>query len=145
MWNFTWKFLSNAGLRTKGLSFCRWHFQIYSLDVMDEISSKYGLRGLIDDTSTLFQLIAWCRQATSHYLSQCWPRSSTPYGVTRPQWVNYNFKYIMQLHSTFFQTKFQTLELTRSMMPHGVSRPQWVNCVVLYDSFKKYHMHIWLG
>ena len=32
--------------------------------------------------------MAWCHQATSHYLSQCWPRSLSPYGVTRPQWVN---------------------------------------------------------
>ena len=28
-----------------------------------------------DDQSTLVQVMAWCRQATSHYLSQCWPRS----------------------------------------------------------------------
>ena len=32
--------------------------------------------------------MAWCRQATSHYLSQCWPRSLSSYGITRPQWVN---------------------------------------------------------
>ena len=32
--------------------------------------------------------MAWCCQATSHYLKQCWPRSLPPYGVTRPQWVN---------------------------------------------------------
>ena len=25
-------------------------------------------------------------QATSHYLSQCWPRSLSPYGVIRPQY-----------------------------------------------------------
>ena len=31
--------------------------------------------------------MAWCHQAPSHYLSQCWPRSLSPYGVTRPQWV----------------------------------------------------------
>ena len=37
--------------------------------------------------STLAQVMAWCCQATSHYLSQCWPRSLLPYGVTRPQWV----------------------------------------------------------
>ena len=43
---------------------------------------------LTDDESTLVQVMAWCRQATSHYLNQCWPRSPTPYGVTRPQWVN---------------------------------------------------------
>ena len=28
---------------------------------------------------------AWCRQATSHFMSQCWPRSMSLYGVTRPQ------------------------------------------------------------
>ena len=34
-----------------------------------------------------------CRQETSHYLSQCWPRSQTPYGVTGPQWVKgFHFK-----------------------------------------------------
>ena len=40
-----------------------------------------------DDQSLLVQVMAWCRQATSHYLSQCWPRSLTLYGVTRPLWV----------------------------------------------------------
>ena len=40
-----------------------------------------------DDKSTLVQVMAWCRQAASHYLSQCCPRSLSPYGVTRPQWV----------------------------------------------------------
>ena len=39
------------------------------------------------DQSTLVQVMAWCRQATSHYLSQCWPRSMSPNGITRPQWV----------------------------------------------------------
>ena len=40
-----------------------------------------------DDQSILVQVMAWCHQATSHYLSQCWPRSLSPYGVTRPQRV----------------------------------------------------------
>ena len=40
-----------------------------------------------DDQSILVQVIAWCHQATSHYLSQLWPRSLSPYGVIRPQWV----------------------------------------------------------
>ena len=43
---------------------------------------------LPENKSTLVQIIAWCRQARSHYLSQCWPRSVSPYGVTRAQWVN---------------------------------------------------------
>ena len=44
--------------------------------------------GLTDDESTLDRVMAWCHQATSHYLSPCWPRSVLPYGVTRTQWVN---------------------------------------------------------
>ena len=56
------------------------------------ISCKIGLRWmplyLTDDKSTLVQVMAWCRQATSHYLSQCWPRFMSPCCVTRPQWVN---------------------------------------------------------
>ena len=38
--------------------------------------------------SRLVQVMAWCRQATSHYLSQCWSRSLSPYEVSRSQWVN---------------------------------------------------------
>ena len=41
-----------------------------------------------DDKSTLVQVMAWCRQATSHYLSQCLPSSMSPNGVIRPQCVN---------------------------------------------------------
>ena len=43
---------------------------------------------LTDDKSTLVQVMTWCCQATSHYLSQCWPRFMSPYGVTRSQWVS---------------------------------------------------------
>ena len=41
----------------------------------------------IHDKSTLVQVFAWCWQATSHYLRQCWPSSLSPYSITRPQWV----------------------------------------------------------
>ena len=40
-----------------------------------------------NDQSALVQVMAWCRQATSHYIGQCWSRSLLPYGVARPQWV----------------------------------------------------------
>ena len=32
---------------------------------------------------------SWCSQATSHYLSQCWPSSVLPYSYTRPQRVKW--------------------------------------------------------
>ena len=38
--------------------------------------------------STLFQALAWCCQPASYYANQIWPRSLSPYGATRPQWVN---------------------------------------------------------
>ena len=35
----------------------------------------------------LKSLMAWCRQATSHYLSQFWPRSLSPYSITMLQCI----------------------------------------------------------
>ena len=42
------------------------------------------VRNLSGVKSTLVLVMAWCRQATSHYLSQCWRRSLSSYTVTRP-------------------------------------------------------------
>ena len=57
------------------------------------ISCKIALKMALEHTnmeSTLIQgKMAWCRQATSHYLSQYWPRSMSPYSVTRPRWVKW--------------------------------------------------------
>ena len=54
-------------------------FKLISLTDGWGISGKIALRwmllNLTDDKSTLVQVMAWCRQATSHYMSQCWPRS----------------------------------------------------------------------
>ena len=35
----------------------------------------------------LVQVMAWCHQATSHYLNQCWWRSMSPYNITWLKWV----------------------------------------------------------
>ena len=51
------------------------------------ISSKRPIDAYMRDKSTLVQVMAWCRQTTSHYLSQCWLSSLSPYGVARPLWV----------------------------------------------------------
>ena len=64
---------------------------------------------LIDDKSTLVHVMAWCRQETSHYLSQCWPSSMSPYGVTRPQWVK-------DLMSSAHQTWFRKLNFFRAIV-----------------------------
>ena len=53
-----------------------------------EITQVWMSLEFTDDQSTLVQVMAWCRQAASHYLGHCWPRFVSLYGVTRPQWVN---------------------------------------------------------
>ena len=55
-----------------------------------EIALRWMPLDLTDDKATLVQVMAWCREATSHYLSQCWPKSMSPNGVTRPQWVKWS-------------------------------------------------------
>ena len=65
----------------------KWNLMIDSLGISCEIAPILLSLDFTGDQSTLVQVMAWCRQATSHYLSQCWPRYMSPYGVTRPQWV----------------------------------------------------------
>ena len=50
-------------------------------------SLRWMLQNLTYENSALVQVMAWCHQATSHYLNQCWPRSISLYGVNRLQWV----------------------------------------------------------
>ena len=45
-------------------------------------------KNLLDDKSTLVQVMAWCHQVTSQYLYQCRPRSISPYGMIMAKWVN---------------------------------------------------------
>ena len=57
-------------------------------DISSKIVLRWISRNLSDDKSILVQVLAWCHQASSHLLNQCWTRSRPPYGATRPQWVN---------------------------------------------------------
>ena len=63
--------------------FFRLTMQNSSLDIRCEIVLRWLTQNLTNDKSTLVQVMAWCHQATSHYLNHCWPRSMSPYGVTR--------------------------------------------------------------
>ena len=63
-------------------------WKVHILSISCEIALRWIPQDFTVDESTLVQVMAWCRQATSHYLGQCWPRSISPYDITRPQWVN---------------------------------------------------------
>ena len=49
-------------------------------------SAKYQRASLM--INILIQVMAWCRQATSHYLNQCWPIYMSSPSTNRPQWIN---------------------------------------------------------
>ena len=71
-----------------------------------------------DDQSTLVQVMAWCHQATSHYLHQCWPRSLSPYGITRPQWVKISFCQILLIwiiHSCALNSSVYVIHFNNSV------------------------------
>ena len=62
--------------------------QIKFMNASCEIALRWMQQNTLDGMSTMVQVMALCHQAPSHYLIQCWPRSMSPYGVTRLQWVN---------------------------------------------------------
>ena len=71
--------------------------------------------------------MAWCRKATSHYLSQCWPSSMSPYGVTRLQWVK-----VMVCYRTDANNCLKTLLWIRH--PAGTNQMKTWNKLQKFDS-----------
>ena len=67
-------------------------FQSCFTDWISRSSYHNALRSkawnLTDEESTLVEVMAWCRLATSHQLSQCLPGFLSPYAITRPPWVD---------------------------------------------------------
>ena len=60
------------------------------LSVQVKSIMEWGTEDLADGKSTLVQVMAWCHQATSHYLNQCRATALMPYGITKTQWVHIN-------------------------------------------------------
>ena len=100
---------------------------------------------LTDDKSTLVQVMAWCRQAPSHYLSQCWPRSVSPYDVTKPQWVSiWMNTYILYFHIEFNSLSLSSRNLVISfkLLP-GVLLPSCPNPLGLLSLPELIQIPIW--
>ena len=83
-----------------------------------EIVRKWMSKNLTNEKSTLLQVMAWCHQATSHYLSQRWPRSMLPYGITRPQWVKtttqISWKHSQHLNKNIVETSMVSISIVMS-------------------------------
>ena len=100
----SWKFLlitispysfTDVNSLAPGRPRCHFKNAIFSLVLLIGIFTSFKdnalrwmPRDLTNDKPTLVQVMACCRQATSRYLSQCWPCSMSPYGVTRSQLKN---------------------------------------------------------
>ena len=48
------------------------------LKIFSEITFRWMPQHFTDNKSTLVKVMAWCHQATSHYLNQCWPNMGSP-------------------------------------------------------------------
>ena len=90
---------------------------------------------LSDNKSTLVQVMAWCRQATSHYLSQCWLRSLSPYGVTRPQ---HTTKVHHLMGATFHSSKATYIHFPPVFSCHWKFQG-WQQCCNLCTCLNSFH------
>ena len=63
---------------------------ILRLDILTicyEITLGWIPKDLTDYLSKLVQVMVWHHQATSHYLSQCWPGTMLTYRIIKPQTI----------------------------------------------------------
>ena len=77
---------------------------IGGLSISCEIALRWMSLDITEDKSTLVQVMAWCRRATSHYLSKCWPRSVSSY-VDKKHCLPQNFLFIMN-QASFYELAF---------------------------------------
>ena len=73
-----------------------------------EIVFKWMSLDLTSDKSTLVYVIAWCRQAASHNLNQCWPSSMLLYGIIRSEWVKFLWRLLFRFQFTIYYQWFRT-------------------------------------
>ena len=74
-----------------------------------EIALRWMPQDFTEDKSTLFQVMSWCHQASRHYLSPCQPRSMSPNGVTRLQWVKALYEWPLQGKSLVLDHRCETI------------------------------------
>ena len=111
VWYITFKYCA------LNLEYCQYVWHIY-----------YALRWMpgriTNEQSTLVWLMACCRRATNHYLSQCWPRFLLPYTVSRLQSIHiFQSENVLTIIITLqFESKAGSILLIGSTLI-----PPWIN------------------
>ena len=124
--------------------------------ISHEIALIWMSLDFTDDQSTLDQVMAWCRQAASHYLSQCWPRSLSPYGVTRPQWVkcccfwmegfnNFTSSFIIDIMPHYLNVPFVRRQQSTYLPYQYCILTTWLKTVVTYVLMQWSHCNLVLS
>ena len=84
---------------------------------------------------TLVQIMTWCHQALSHYLSKCWPWSLSLYDVPN-EWSI--LKILLVLFHLLIILWFYFLHMMRQLSCHDISK----NVVLIGSSFPISEEHI---
>ena len=92
------------------------------------------------DKSTLIQVMAWCREATSHYLSQCWPDLCQHMASLDPHEYYHggNYQHPVSYHNLIhwplgWVTQFQNIISKYILITSLIEPDPWVICIELYS------------
>ena len=61
------------------------------INIYNTMTIRWMMQYGINEKTTFVQVMAWCHQATGHYLSQHWSIAMSLYDATNPQWANLEF------------------------------------------------------
>ena len=129
-------FLSSLLLNSSAPGKFKWILKIISLihgwGISCEISLRWISPDLIGNNSALVQVMTWCQQTTNYNLSQCWPSFLSPYGITRPHWLN---SPLGNTSDIIFYVKKECYHSLR-----GLNVPLPTYCCITCR-----HSYIWLG
>ena len=107
--------------------------------------SRVMHQNLTKEQSTLDQVIAWCCQATSHYLNEYWPRFMSQNGVTRPLWVEVEHRLDLNLMTMqILPAVYKTVSVFQKIDNVMTDRNKWLASTWFYVSVNSYKMIKWL-
>ena len=79
--------LGDVAVILNKINYFQAHYRDSILSPQCEITLGWMPQCFMNEKSTMVQVMAWCHQATCHYLSECWSRPMLPCAIPRPQWV----------------------------------------------------------
>ena len=113
------------------------------MSISREPALKWMQQNSFDDESSLVHAMAWCRQATSNHLSQCWP----PHVVIRSRWMK-----LLRVHywnfgnNTVLLILYSNDSMKSQLAIVMTARPSWFvkNCIRVGSLFYTQCQHMCL-